>query len=150
MEGQNPLALFITCSDSRIDPIRLTQTKPGGLFIQRTAGNIVPPYGAINGGEAATIEYAVSALKVKHIILCGHSQCGAMSGLLHPDKIEKMPAVQAVLTHAEATRRIVEENYSHLMEEEKRLRLTVDENMLVQLENCGLTRPSPLLWGGRN
>ena len=62
VEGQNPRALFIACSDSRIDPIRLTQTKPGGLFILRTAGNIVPPYGAIKGGEAATIEYAVSAL----------------------------------------------------------------------------------------
>ncbi len=141
VEGQNPRALFIACSDSRIDPIRLTQTKPGGLFIQRTAGNIVPPYGAINGGEAATIEYAVSALKVKDIILCGHSHCGAMSGLLHPDKIEKMPAVQAVLTHAEATRRIVEENYTHLKEEDKRLTLTVEENVLVQLENLR-THPS--------
>ncbi len=135
VEGQNPRALFIACSDSRIDPIRLTQTKPGGLFILRTAGNIVPPYGAIKGGEAATIEYAVSALNVKHIILCGHSHCGAMSGLLHPDTIEKMPAVQAVLTHAEATRRIVEENYTHLIDEDKRLTLTVEENVLVQLEN---------------
>ncbi len=141
VEGQNPLALFITCSDSRIDPTRLTQTKPGELFIQRTVGNIVPPYGAINRGEAATIEYAVSALKVKDIILCGHSHCGAMSGLLHPDKIEKMPAVQAVLTHAEATRRIVEENYTHLKEEDKRLTLTVEENVLVQLENLR-THPS--------
>ncbi len=141
VEGQNPRALFIACSDSRIDPIRLTQTKPGDLFIQRTAGTLVPPYGAINGGEAATIEYAVSALKVKHIILCGHSHCGAISGLLHPDKIEKMPAVQAVLTHAEATRRIVEENYTHLMDEDKRLTLTVEENVLVQLENLR-THPS--------
>ena len=141
VEGQNPLALFITCSDSRIDPIRLTQTKPGELFIQRTAGNIVPPYGAVNGGEAATIEYAVSALKVKDIVICGHSHCGAMSGLLHPDEIEKMPAVQAVLTHAEATRRIVEENYAHLMEDDKRLTLTVEENVLVQLENLR-THPS--------
>ena len=63
VDGQNPLALFITCSDSRIDPNRLTQTKPGELFIQRTAGNIIPPYGAVHGGEAATIEYAVMALE---------------------------------------------------------------------------------------
>jgi carbonic anhydrase len=139
--GQKPLALFITCSDSRIDPNWLTQTKPGELFILRTAGNIVPPYGAILGGEAATIEYAVSALRVKDVVLCGHSHCGAMSGLLHPDKIEKMPAVQAVLTHAEATRRIVEENYEHLTEEDKRLTLTVEENVLVQLENLR-THPS--------
>ena len=132
VDGQSPLALFITCSDSRIDPNRLTQTKPGELFIQRTAGNIVPPYGAVWGGEAATIEYAVSALGVRDIIVCGHSHCGAMSGLLSPESIEKMPAVKAYLEHAEATRRIVEENYQHLTEPDKRLTLTVEENVLVQ------------------
>ena len=68
-EGQNPLALFITCSDSRIDPSRLTQTKPGELFIERTAGNIVPPYGSVFAGEAATIEYAVMALKIRDIVI---------------------------------------------------------------------------------
>ena len=66
-KGQNPLALFITCSDSRIDPNRLTQTKPGELFILRTAGNIVPPYGSVFAGEACTIEYAVTALSLIHI-----------------------------------------------------------------------------------
>jgi carbonic anhydrase len=82
-DGQQPLALFITCSDSRIDPCLLTQTQPGELFILRNAGNIVPPYGQGSGGEAATIEYAVCALKLKDIIVCGHSHCGAMNGLLH-------------------------------------------------------------------
>ncbi|MCA9013950.1 MAG: carbonic anhydrase [Planctomycetaceae bacterium] len=135
IEGQNPLALFITCSDSRINPNYLTQTKPGELFIQRTAGNIVPPYGAVYGGEAATIEYAVSALKVKDIIVCGHSHCGAMCGLLDPSLVEKMPAVKAYLQHAESTRRIVDENYAHLAEADKRLILTVQENVLVQIEN---------------
>ena len=113
-EGQHPLALFITCSDSRIDPNRLTDTKPGELFIQRTAGNIVPPYGSVFAGEAATIEYAVMALKIRDIIICGHSHCGAMSGLLNPDSVKEMPAVEAYLKHAEATRRIVCENYQHL------------------------------------
>ncbi len=93
--GQSPLALFVTCSDSRIDPTRLTQTKPGELFILRTAGNIIPPYGAVFGGEAATIEYAVAALQVKDVIVCGHSHCGAMSGLLEPESVSKMPAVRA-------------------------------------------------------
>lgn len=141
IEGQSPLALFITCSDSRIDPSWLTQTKPGELFIQRTAGNIVPAYGAVHGGEAATIEYAVAGLNVKDIIICGHSHCGAMSGLLHSEKVQKMPAVRAYLQHAEATRRIVEENYAHLMQEDERLTLTVEENVLVQLENLR-THPS--------
>ena len=141
VEGQNPLALFVTCSDSRIDPSRLTQTRPGELFIQRTAGNIVPPYGSVHGGEAATIEYAVSVLKVRDIVICGHSHCGAMAGLLDPQSIEKLPAVKAYLEHAEATRRIVEENYGHLTDPEKRLTLTVEENVLVQLESLR-THPS--------
>lgn len=141
VEGQFPLALFITCSDSRIDPNRLTQTKPGELFIQRTAGNIIPPYGAVHGGEAATIEYAVAALKVRDVIVCGHSHCGAMAGLLQPESVAKMPAVRAYLDHAEATRRIVEENYQHLTDPVKRLTLTVEENVLVQLENLR-THPS--------
>ena len=135
VEGQNPLALFITCSDSRIDPSRLTQTEPGELFIQRTAGNIVPPYGSVFAGEAATIEYAVSALKVKDVIICGHSHCGAMSGLLDPSLVGKMPAVRAYLEHAESTRRIVEENYMHLTDPAQRLTLTVEENVLCQLES---------------
>jgi carbonic anhydrase len=134
-DGQQPLALFITCSDSRIDPSLLTQTQPGELFIMRNAGNIIPPYGAVQGGEAATIEFAVAALKIKDIIVCGHSHCGAMAGLLHPEKLETLPAVRAWLGHAEATGRIVRENYSHIVEETARLTLTVEENVLVQLEN---------------
>jgi carbonic anhydrase len=147
-KGQKPLALFVTCSDSRIDPNRLTQTKPGELFILRTAGNIVPPYGAVFGGEAATIEYAVCALSVKDVIVCGHSHCGAMAGLLNLDAVEKMPAVRAYLAHAEATRRIVEENYGHLTDADKRLTLTVEENVLVQLENLR-THPSVAAAVGR-
>ncbi|MEM9658157.1 MAG: carbonic anhydrase, partial [Planctomycetota bacterium] len=132
-KGQTPLALFITCSDSRIDPNLLTQTRPGELFILRVAGNIVPPYGAVCGGEAATIEYAVSVLKVRDIIICGHSHCGAMGGLLHPEAIEKMPAVKAYLGHAESTRRIVEENYAHIDDPGKRLTIAIEKNVLVQL-----------------
>lgn len=140
-DGQQPLALFITCADSRIDPSLLTQTNPGELFILRTAGNIIPPYGAVHGGEAATIEYAVAALNVKDIVICGHSHCGAMAGLLDPNSVARMPAVRELLRHAEATRRIVEENYTHLRDPAKRLTLTVEENVLVQLENLR-THPS--------
>lgn len=140
-KGQNPLALFITCSDSRIDPNRLTQTKPGELFILRTAGNIVPPYGSVFAGEACTIEYAVTALKIRDIIICGHSHCGAMGGLLNLDALKEMPAVGAYLKHAEATRRIVTENYKHVTDPDQRLTLTVEENVLVQLESLK-THPS--------
>jgi carbonic anhydrase len=133
-EGQSPEALFITCSDSRINPNLLTQTDPGELFILRNAGNIVPPYGAVFGGEAATIEYAVSIVGVKDIIVCGHSLCGAMGALLEPESVQQAPAIAAWLNHAEATRRIMHENYAHL-EGAKLRTATVEENVLVQLEN---------------
>lgn len=133
-KGQNPETLFITCSDSRIDPTLLTKAQPGDLFILRNAGNIVPPHGAGNGGEAATIEFAVAALGVKDIIICGHSHCGAMHGLLHPENVTSLPAVSSWLSHAETTRRIMNENYDHL-EGDHLLTATVEENVLVQLEN---------------
>jgi carbonic anhydrase len=138
--GQQPDALFITCSDSRILPNLLTQTKPGELFILRNAGNIVPPYGAANGGEGATIEYAVTALGIRDIIVCGHSHCGAMHGLLHQEKLTHMPSVVNWLQHAEATRRIVEEKYPEQTGEDRELN-AVKENVLVQLENLR-THPS--------
>ncbi len=134
-EGQSPLALFITCSDSRINPNLLTQTEPGELFILRNAGNIIPPYGAVEGGEAATIEYAVSVLGVKDIVVCGHSHCGAMGGLLDQAQLEKLPAVRAWLSHSESTHRIIDENYTHLTDDAARLTATVEENVLVQLEH---------------
>jgi len=141
VEGQQPLALFITCSDSRIDPSLLTQTEPGELFILRNAGNIVPSYGAVEGGEAATIEYAVSVLGVKDIVLCGHSHCGAMSGLLDQPQLEKLPAVRSWLSHSESTRRIIDENYVHITDAAARLTATVEENVLVQIEHLR-THPS--------
>lgn len=133
-EGQSPDALFITCSDSRINPNLITQTEPGEIFILRNAGNIVPPYGAANGGEGATIEFAIKALNIKDIIICGHSDCGAMKGILHPEKLTEMPMVAQWLSHAEATRSIVQDVYPDLPEE-NRLNIAIQENVLVQLEN---------------
>jgi carbonic anhydrase len=135
-KGQKPETLFITCSDSRILPNLITQTKPGDLFILRNAGNLVPSYGPAsnNGGEAATIEFAVAALGVSHIVVCGHTLCGAIKGLLDPASLEKMPAVKAWLTHAEATRRVMEENYHNLTGTEL-LTAAIEENVLSQLEN---------------
>jgi carbonic anhydrase len=98
--GQRPGTLFITCSDSRIDPNLLTQTEPGELFVLRNAGNIIPPYG-VGGGESATVEYAVSVLQVADIVVCGHSNCGAMKALLRREQAQELPAVAAWLAHAE-------------------------------------------------
>ncbi len=135
VEGQEPLALFISCSDSRINPNLITQTDPGELFIYRNAGNIIPPYGASSGGEAAAIEYAVAVLKVEDIVVCGHSKCGAIGALLHPETVAEMPSIRDWLGHAESTRRIIAENYQHLTGDQARLTAAVEENVLVQLDN---------------
>jgi carbonic anhydrase len=133
-EKQEPETLFITCADSRINPNLVTQTAPGELFILRNAGNIVPPHGAASGGEQATIEFAVAGLGVKDIVLCGHSHCGAIKGLLHPEGLEALPAVKSWLSHAEATRRIIQEKYPERTGLSQ-LTTAVEENVLVQLEN---------------
>ncbi|WP_394825633.1 carbonic anhydrase [Pendulispora albinea] len=139
--GQSPDTLFITCSDSRINPNLITQTAPGELFIIRNAGNIIPPHSPHVGGEAATIEYAVAVLKVKDIIICGHTHCGAMKAVVDPKGLEELPRVAAWLAHTEATRQIIREHYQHL-EGHARITATVQENVLVQLEHL---RTHPLV-----
>lgn len=103
---QTPPTLFITCADSRISPSLITQTEPGELFLIRNVGNIVPAYGNMVGAVASAIEYAVGALRVKNIIVCGHSNCGAMSALIsmatNPEKLADMPTVRRWLHNAEA------------------------------------------------
>ncbi|HEY6880950.1 MAG TPA: carbonic anhydrase [Polyangiales bacterium] len=132
--GQAPETLFITCSDSRINPNLITNTEPGELFIIRNAGNIVPPHNSDPGGEAATIEYAVEALRVSDIVICGHSQCGAMKAVIDPAPLESMPLMKAWLDNAEATRRIAKARYSHLTGPDL-LEVIVAEHVLVQIEH---------------
>jgi carbonic anhydrase len=139
-EKQEPETLFITCSDSRVNPNLITHTAPGDLFVIRNAGNIVPAYGVTTGGEEATIEFALEALGVKHIVICGHSGCGAMKGLLHPEALSNMPSVSRWLRHAEATRRIVMAKYPNV-QEDALLRVLTEENVLTQIENLQ-THPS--------
>jgi carbonic anhydrase len=133
-KGQEPETLFITCSDSRIDPNLITHTDPGDLFVLRNAGNLVPSFNASNGGEAATIEFAVDGLKVTDIVVCGHSHCGAIKGLLHPEYVTELPEMASWLRHAEATRRIVRSKYGHLSGEQLSV-AAMEENVLVQIEN---------------
>jgi carbonic anhydrase len=129
---QNPMALFITCADSRVLPHRITQTQPGDLFEIRNAGNIVPPHGAAVGGEGATIEYSLDVLGIPNIIVCGHSQCGAMKAMLQQKPLEQLPAAKAWFDHAEATRRIVMKKYPELPFDEL-WKVATQENVLVQM-----------------
>ncbi|WP_447971007.1 carbonic anhydrase [Nitrospira sp. M1] len=137
---QEPRALFITCSDSRVDPTLLTQTQPGDLFILRTAGNLIPTYGAAIGGSTATVEYALSVLNIQDVIVCGHTDCGAMKALLHPKNLETLPAVKVWLQQAETTQRIMTDHFQHLSGDEL-FEATIKENVVVQLDHLR-THPS--------
>lgn len=133
--GQKPHTLFITCADSRIVPNLITQTGPGELFICRTVGNQVPAHGASpDGSVASSIEYALRVLNVKNIVVCGHSDCGAMKAVLHPETLEALPATQAWLRNAAAARSVVLENHKDISDEIL-LHLLAEENVLAQIAN---------------
>lgn len=140
--GQKPSTLFITCADSRVVPDLFTQSEPGEIFVIRNAGNIVPAYGRMMGGVTATIEFAIAVLGVKHIVICGHTDCGAMKGLINPESLSEVPAVASWLGQAEATRRVVMENYKD-HSEASLINAMIRENILVQLQNLQ-THPSVL------
>jgi carbonic anhydrase len=132
--GQNPRYLLITCSDSRVVPNLITGLGPGDIFTIRNAGNIVPPATAGPSGEAASIEFAVVELNVKHIIVCGHSHCGAITSLLRRDSLDRLPAVAGFLQFAEQARRSVKTRYPRL-EGDELINQAVKENVLVQLNH---------------
>ena len=121
-------------------PEMFTQAEPGEIFVIRNAGNIVPPFTRQPGGVTATIEFAVVALGVRHVIVCGHTDCGAMKGLLHPENLGAMPTVASWLMQADATRRLVRENYE-TADEGQLVTAMIHENVLMQLKNLE-THPS--------
>lgn len=128
--GQNPEALFITCADSRIDPNLVTQSEPGELFICRNAGNIVPPHTKVAGGVTASIEYAVVVLGVRNVIICGHTDCGAMKGALNLEGLKDLPHVHDWLDHCRAAVDIVKAKCP----DDEVLAVT-QENVLLQLQH---------------
>jgi carbonic anhydrase len=131
--GQAPDVLVITCSDSRVDPNMLMQAKPGRIFELRNAGNIVPRFSSHVGGVTATIEFAVVELKISNIIICGHSGCGAMTGLLSPGSIQNMPNVQKWLKNAEPIREALANTGA--LEGPDALSKAIEANIIVQLDH---------------
>ncbi len=134
-KAQSPYAVFVGCSDSRVAPELLTQSDPGDLFVVRNAGNIIPSYGPAAGGVSASIEYALAALGVETLVVCGHSDCGAMKAILRNDSLEKLPAVARWVRHAAAAREIVNATIPDSADDDTRLHALVHENVLCQLRN---------------
>jgi len=133
-DGQSPKALMISCADSRVIPELITQAAPGDLFVCRNAGNIVPPFSQANGGVSSAVEYAVMALGVRDIVVCGHSDCGAMKAFAHPEELARMPNVAAWLRHAQAAHSVVCSAY-HGLDEKGATRALALENVIVQLNH---------------
>jgi carbonic anhydrase len=132
--GQSPEALFITCSDSRIETAMITQTAPGELFICRNAGNIVPPHTNHTGAMTASIEFAVGALKVPHIVVCGHTECGAMKGVMEKGALDTLPYMKEWLEYAKAAVDIVGALSDGKTEAEKMMML-LEQNVVLQLQH---------------
>jgi carbonic anhydrase len=140
-DGQKPRALMISCADSRVIPELITQSRPGDLFVCRNAGNIVPPFAQMNGGVSSAIEYAVLALGVRDIVVCGHSDCGAMGALLKPEALAGMPNVAAWLRHSQAAEHIVAHTCPPHATPAQRQRALALENVIAQVNHLR-THPS--------
>jgi carbonic anhydrase len=139
-EGQKPHALFITCADSRIDPELITQSGPGEIFVSRNIGNLVPTYGEQLGGVSAIIEYAVAGLEVSQVVVCGHTACGAMVGLLHPEKVAQLPIVKSWLRNGDAALSVVRSRNT-ATNEHAALEELIEQNVVLQLHHLR-THPS--------
>jgi carbonic anhydrase len=139
-EGQKPHALVITCADSRIDPELITQSGPGDIFVCRNIGNLLPAYAEALGATSAIVEYAVAGLQISHVVVCGHTDCGAMIGLLHPEKVTNLPVVKSWLRHGEAALRIVRQRDT-AKDEQRALEELTEENVVLQMQHLR-THPS--------
>ncbi len=130
---QQPHTLVIACADSRVDVEAITSSGPGEVFITRNIGNMVPAYGEMLGGVSAVIEFAVSALKVQHVVVCGHSDCGAMKALLNPPSTEGMPTVRSWLNNGQAALRVAASLWDGQGQPAEKLNHLTEENVLMQI-----------------
>ncbi len=140
--GQHPKALFIGCSDSRVIPDLMVQTKPGDLFVIRNVGNFVPPYKPDEDfhATASGIEYAVSVLKVSEIIICGHSHCGACKALYEPISDPSLIHTKKWLQLGEKAKSMALLTHGKHGDKEELLRVTEKLSIVSQIDNL-LTYP---------
>jgi len=141
--GQHPKALFIGCSDSRVVPNLITQTDPGDLFIVRNVGNFVAPYSPEDRYHATApgIEYAVSVLGVSEIIICGHTNCGAIHSLFQKIDDPNLIHTKKWLHLGEKAKSFALMSLGKDADEERLCRLTEKLSVVSQIENL-LTYPS--------
>jgi len=144
VEEQAPHTLFIACADSRIDPVAITSSSTGEIFVARNIGNLVPAYGEMLGGVSAVVEFAVTSLGVRHIVICGHLHCGAMQALLDPDAIAKMPTVQRWMNNAHAAfsvAQILHQRAEQSGAHSDLMQVLTEQNVLLQMQHLK-THPS--------
>ena len=146
-EPQRPHTLFIACADSRVNPNAITTSGPGEVFVTRNIGNMVPAYGEMLGGVSAVIEFAVSSLGVRHAVVCGHTECGAMKALLAPESVADMPTVTSWLKNAQTALVVAETLVDPVSGSgagaapKSLLELVTEQNVLLQLQHLK-THPS--------
>ncbi|MCP4537611.1 MAG: hypothetical protein GY832_10725 [Chloroflexi bacterium] len=131
-QGQDPKVLWIGCSDSRVIPEQITGAEVGELFTMRNVANIVPPFGASGDAAGTVIEYAVLHLKVPHIVICGHTECGGIKALEGYVNMAREPHLARWVELARPARAQVEA--SGIAEEERYLE-TIKANVLLQCKN---------------
>jgi len=140
--GQSPKALFIGCSDSRVIPDLMVQSDPGDLFVIRNVGNFVPPFRPDEDfhATASGIEYATSILKVKEIIICGHTHCGACNALFQNIEDPSLIHTKKWLELGESAKTSAILSLGANAPKEELLRLTEKLSVIKQIENL-LTYP---------
>ncbi len=131
-KGQTPQALFITCADSRVEPSLIVQTDPGQLFVDRNPGNFIPPFHGENASEAAGIQYALDVLKIRNIVICGHTDCGAMKAVLDPESAEELRCVKKWLVNGKDARK---RTMAKKLPKERQLQDVIERNVVVQMEH---------------
>ncbi len=143
--GQHPKILYISCSDSRVIPGLITKTAPGDLFVVRNIGNLVAPYSPDEDfhSTASAIEYAVSVLHIENIIVCGHTQCGAIEAVFDKEKLlsPELVHTRKWLSLADAPKSQAIMALGSNADQEALYRLTEKLSVIAQLENL-LTYPS--------
>lgn len=140
--GQHPKALFIGCADSRVIPNLITQSAPGDLFVLRNVGNFVAPYKPDEDfhATASGIEYAVTVLKIQEIIICGHTECGAIAALYSDIEDKALVHTKKWLSLGAKAKSLAKSSISKTATQDELLRLTEKLSVVFQIENL-LTYP---------